>query len=196
MNIANGKISRSGSAAASAASAAAAAAFRSPRARCARPASTCASTSAYAGRAERRHHALNVSEDSQRRGRVSLCQADCCSRRGQWRPSAFVFGGELVERGARFVWHPETSLVPQPFGDHRCENVHTGEKRLRLHRRGQRLECRLMLAATGMQHTRHHVQQHRGSRVNVCLDDFPTAAEPSLSLLELAHPHRYAGKRS
>ena len=52
-----------------------------------------------------------------------------------------------------------------------------------------------MLAATGMQHTRHHVQQHRGSRVDVCLDDFPTAAEPTLSLLELAHPHRYAGNR-
>ena len=45
----------------------------------------------------------------------------------------FVFGGEPVERCARFVWHPETS---EPFGDHRCENVHTGEKRLRLHRRG------------------------------------------------------------
>src|SRR5437762_2574138 len=30
--------------------------------------------------AGRRHHALNVSEDSQRRSRSFLCQADCCSR--------------------------------------------------------------------------------------------------------------------
>ena len=100
--------------------------------------------------AGRRHHALNVSEDSQRRGRVSLCQADRCSGEVNG-VNPFVFGGELVERCARFVWHPETS---EPFGDHRCENVHTGEKRLRLHGGGQRLECRLMLAATGMQHAR------------------------------------------
>ena len=73
--------------------------------------------------------------------------------------------------------------------------MHAGEKRLGLLRRGQRLECRLMLAATAMQHTRHHVQQHRDRRVNVCVDDFPTAAEQTLSLLELAHPQGYGAKR-
>ena len=104
----------------------------------------------------------------------------------------FVFGGELIKRCARFVWHSEKS---EPLSDHRCENVHTGEKRLRLHRCGQRPECRLLLAADGMHHSRHHVQQYRDGRVNVSLNDFPTAAEPTLSLLELAHPHRYAGKR-
>ena len=37
-----------------------------------------------------------------------------------------------------------------------------------------------------MQHTRDHVQQHRDSWVNVGLDDLPTAAQPTLSLFELA----------
>src|SRR5579862_1893788 len=52
-----------------------------------------------------------------------------------------------------------------------------------------------MLAATGMRHTRHHMQQDRDGRVDAWLDDVPTAAEKTLSLFELAHPHRYAGKR-
>ncbi|TMD38611.1 MAG: hypothetical protein E6I89_06610 [Chloroflexi bacterium] len=83
----------------------------------------------------------------------------------------------------------------QPLGDHPSEDVRTGEKRLRLHRRGQRLECGLMLAATGVQHTRHHVQQHGGGRVNIWPDDFPTAVQPTLCLLELARPHLYGCNR-
>jgi hypothetical protein len=52
-----------------------------------------------------------------------------------------------------------------------------------------------MLASTGMQHSSDRVEQHGGSGVNVCSDDVPTAAEPTLSLLELARPHRYGRKR-
>src|SRR6266851_7534865 len=86
--------------------------------------------------AGRRHEVLNVAQRSQRRGRVSLCQADCCSRKVN-ADHPFVSDGELVECCARLVWHSETSLCGrEPFGDHRRENVHTGEKRLCLHCRG------------------------------------------------------------
>ena len=138
-----------------------------------------------------RRHALSVSEDSQRRGRVSLGQADRCVGEVNG-VDPFVFGGELVERCARLIWHSETS---EPFGDHRREDVHTAEQRLRLHGGGQRLECRPMLPATGVQHARDHVQQHLDSRVDACLDDVPAAAQPTLSLLELALPHRGRGDR-
>jgi len=51
----------------------------------------------------------------------------------------------------------------------------------------------LLLAATDLQHSRHHVQQHRASGVNVCLDDIPTSAEQTRALVELAHPYGHAG---
>src|SRR5438105_11426732 len=56
--------------------------------------------------AKRRHEVLKVSEESQRPGRVSFRQADCCSPEvnGVY---PLVSGGEPVERCARFVWHPE-----------------------------------------------------------------------------------------
>ena len=52
-----------------------------------------------------------------------------------------------------------------------------------------------MLPASGVQHARRHVQQHRGGRVDVWLGDLPGAAQPALSLVELAHPDRPAGNR-
>ncbi len=52
-----------------------------------------------------------------------------------------------------------------------------------------------MLPATGVQHARRHVQKHCGGRVNVCLGDLPGAAQPALSLVELAHPDRHAANR-
>ena len=87
-------------------------------------------------RTRRRRHALHVAEESNRRGRLSLCQADGCSREVDG-VDPFMFGGELVERCACFIWHPEPG---QPLGDHGCADVHTGEKRLHTHRGGQRLE--------------------------------------------------------
>lgn len=86
--------------------------------------------------ADRRHEVQNVSEESQRRGGVSFGETYCCPPEvnGVY---PLVFGGEPVERGTRIVWHPETSLCSrEPFGDHPSENVHTGKKRLRLHRCG------------------------------------------------------------
>src|ERR1700730_6775041 len=103
-----------------------------------------------------------------------------------------MLGGETIERGARLVWPPQTSWRGRkPLGDHPSEDVRTGEKRLRLHRRGQRFECRLLLAATGVQHTRNRVQQPGRIRVNIWPDDFPTAVQPTFCLLELARPHLY-----
>jgi hypothetical protein len=52
-----------------------------------------------------------------------------------------LFGGETVERCTRLVSHPKTTLCGrEPLGDHPSEDVRAGEKRLRLHRRGECLE--------------------------------------------------------
>jgi hypothetical protein len=73
--------------------------------------------------------------------------------------------------------------------------VHTGEERLRLRGRGKRFEGRSMLPAARVQHARHHVQKHCGGRLDVCGGDLPRAAQPALSLGELAHPDRHAADR-
>src|SRR3954467_14867304 len=52
-----------------------------------------------------------------------------------------------------------------------------------------------MLPASGVQLTRHHVQQHRGGRVNLWRGDLPGAAERALSFVELSHPDRPEGDR-
>ena len=106
------------------------------------------------------------------------------------------FGGESGERRARLIRHPEASLRGrEPSGDPRRERVHTREQRLRLRCRRELFERRLMLPATGVQHARRHVQKHRGGRVDVWLGDLPGAAQPALSLVELAHPDRHAANR-
>ena len=53
-----------------------------------------------------------------------------------------------------------------------------------------------MLPATGVQHARHQCRSTDcGGRVNLRLGDLPGAAQPALSLVELAHPDRHAGNR-
>src|SRR4051812_17361702 len=52
-----------------------------------------------------------------------------------------------------------------------------------------------MLPASGVQLTRHHVQQHRGCRVNVWRGDLPGSAQRALSFVELSHPDRPEGNR-
>src|SRR3954470_322614 len=52
-----------------------------------------------------------------------------------------------------------------------------------------------MLPASGVQLTRHHVQQHRGGRVDLSRGDLPGAAQRALSFVELSHPDRPEGNR-
>src|SRR4051812_39197332 len=52
-----------------------------------------------------------------------------------------------------------------------------------------------MLPASHVQHARHHVQQHRRSRVELWRGDLPGAAQRALSFLELPHPDRPEGNR-
>src|SRR6476659_9598511 len=52
-----------------------------------------------------------------------------------------------------------------------------------------------MLPASGVQLARHHVQQHRGGRVDLRLGDLPGTAQRALSFVELSHPDRPEGNR-
>src|SRR3954453_4169674 len=52
-----------------------------------------------------------------------------------------------------------------------------------------------MLSASGVQLARHHVQHHRGGRIDLWFGDLPGAAERALSFVELSHPDRPEGDR-
>ena len=69
------------------------------------------------------------------------------------------------------------------------------EERLRLRGRRKCLERRLVFSATGVQRPRCRMQEHCGGWVDDGLGDLPGAAQPALSLVELAHPDRHAGDR-
>jgi hypothetical protein len=87
------------------------------------------------------------------------------------------FGGESGERRPCLVWHTEASLSGrEPSGDPRRECVDTCESRLRAGRRFEFLERRLMLPATGVQHARCHVQEHRSGWVKVGVGELPGPA--------------------
>src|SRR5260370_1298174 len=51
------------------------------------------------------------------------------------------------------------------------------------------------IRATGIQHARPLVNRHWDGGVNASLADVPAAAEPTLPLLDLAHPQRGCGHR-
>ena len=101
------------------------------------------------------------------------------------------------ERLARLIRHPEPSLRGrEPSDDRGRESVHTCELRLRLRSRSECLERRLVLPASSVQLARHHLQQHRGGRVNLWLGDLPSTAQRALSFVELSHPDRPEGQRA
>src|SRR3954447_1535327 len=53
-----------------------------------------------------------------------------------------------------------------------------------------------MMPASRVQHARHHVQQHRGGRVDLWLGDLPGAAKRALSFVEISDLDRPEGNRS
>src|SRR5205807_2228672 len=90
------------------------------------------------GEVDRGRHVPKISEDIQRRGGVTLRQADDCTRvvngveryelvrHGSAFP--FAFCGESIERCARLIWHPKASLSGrEPSGNRQYESVHTCE---------------------------------------------------------------------
>ena len=52
-----------------------------------------------------------------------------------------------------------------------------------------------MFPASSVQHAGRDVQQHRRSRIDAWIGDLPSAAQPPLPLVELAHPDRHAANR-
>ena len=130
----------------------------------------------------------DISEHSQRRRRVSLCDAN--HRTGDINDVRRVaIGGESTERGARLIQQPQAGLRGrQPSGAQGGEHMHTCELRLSLRGRRKFFQGRLQLPTTGMQHARNHVHVHGRGRINPGLGDLPGAAQPALRLVELAYP--------
>ena len=80
----------------------------------------------------------------------------------------------------------------EPSGYRGSENEHPSEERLCTQCRRELLERRLMLPASGVQHTRGRVQKHSSGRVDLWRGDVPSTAQPALGLVKFAPPDREA----
>ena len=146
----------------------------------------------------------NALECNQRSRGILLSKADHCASVVNGAHLTVIngtdplgIGGEARKRCARLIQHPKTRpLGREPPGNPWCEGMYTRESRLRTRRRSEFLDCRVMLRATGMQHAGRHVQKYGGGRVNVRIGYLLRAAQPALSVVELAHPDRHAADRS
>ena len=144
------------------------------------------------GKAGRGWRVQYVPEEIQRPTGVSLRDVDRCTR-GADAVHQFVLRGESVERRARLIQHPDAGLRGrQPAGNRSAEGVRTAEERSRRQCRGELPYRRRMLPASGVQHTRRGVQEHRGRGVHVWRSDIPGVAKPAFRLVEFAHPGRLA----